>query len=118
MKSQDQFIADIKSQARFTEAEFRRYNSLFDQGAVSASARDSKRFDYESSQAKLNESLASRHRLVETINDEIASADSTLQAIKEVRAVDVKLAEAELSQALAAKQKADADLALVHDQSS
>ena len=112
LKSQEQIIADVQSQATFTEAEYKRYRALFDQGAVSASALDSKRFDCQSSLAKLNETLASKKRLIETINDEIDSAHSTLESIKEVRVVDVKLAEAEVAQALASKHKADAELAL------
>lgn len=112
LKSQDQIIADIASQVRFTEAEFNRYQVLQEQGAVSASILGSKRFDYESSSAKLKEALATKKRLVETIQNEIASAGSTLEAVREVRDVDVKLAEAEVGQALASRKKAEAELAL------
>ncbi len=110
--SQDQIIAELESQLRFTQAEYRRYQFLERQGAESASVLDSKRLEYERSCARLREAQASKKRLQETIADDIASASSTLNCIAEVRDVDINVAEAEVAQAMAAKKHAETELSL------
>lgn len=74
------------------ETEWQRTDTLATSGAVTKSERDQRRTAWETAQRTLESSRA------------------TLAALKEVRDVDVKLAEAELAAATAAVEKAKADV--------
>jgi HlyD family secretion protein len=78
------------------QIEFRRYQHLYQNGAISASDFDSKRLNVEMLQEQINE------------------AQATLIATAEVRSVDVQAAQAELDGAILAVEQAQADLNLAY----
>lgn len=117
-------IADVKN----AQLEADRHDQLFQDGAVSASLRDSKRLAAEvalrraleaQSEAErvrntlrqqLNEARAALVRIQSAKAEQIDAARATLDQIKEVRPADVQTAQAEIGQARAAVEKAAADL--------
>ncbi len=100
-----------QSEVRTAKAEYKRYESLYQDGAISASQRDNKRLAWETAQAQLEEALATKNRTITTLQAQIASAKATLNRIAEVRPVDVQTAQAELDKAIATVKRAETELA-------
>lgn len=86
----DRLDAELKN----AQLEARRYETLYEQGAISASLRDSKQLVADTTRAQLQQ------------------AKNTLSSVAEVRPVDVSAAEAELASAQTAVRQAQADLDL------
>lgn len=107
-----------QSEVRTAQAEYDRYQSLHDDGAISASQRDNKRLIWETTQAQLEEAVATQNRSTKTLEAQIASAKATLNQIAEVRPVDIATAQAELDRAIAAVQRAETELAQAYIRSS
>ena len=57
----------------------------------------------------MNEAIANLNRTVKTLQDQISENKSLLNSVEEVRPVDVQVAQAELQQAIAAEQQAEAE---------
>jgi HlyD family secretion protein len=105
-----------------------RYDQLYQAGATSASLRDGKRLVLQTTQRRLEEAQSESDRTLDTLTQQLAearaarsrsenaraeqvdSASATLDRIAEVRPVDVQTAEAEVSSAIAAVEKAQAEL--------
>ena len=100
-----------QSEVGTAQAEYDRYQSLYNDGAISASTRDNKRLAWETAQAQLKEAIAIQNRTTRTLEAQIASAKATLDEIAEVRPVDVETAQAELNRAIATEKKAETELA-------
>ncbi|WP_341531241.1 ABC exporter membrane fusion protein [Nostoc sp. UHCC 0302] len=103
-------IARLQATVRNAEAEDQRYQALYQQGAISASQRDSKRLNLETAQKSLQEAQAQLNRTQSTSQQQIKEATATLDRIAEVRGVDVKATQAEVNRALAAMNLAKANL--------
>ncbi len=108
-------IARLEAQLKNAQTESRRNQMLYQQGAISASAYDSKRLAEDTYREQLNEATATERRTVQTLQEQIRQAKGTLDAKAEVRPVDVQAAQAQVDNAIASAQqaKADADLAVV-----
>lgn len=104
-------IARWEAEVRNAQTELARFESLYTEGAISASTLDSKRLATETARAQLQESLSSRDRLVNTLQAQIAEAISIRDRIAEVRPVDIAIKEQELEGALIALQRAETNLA-------
>lgn len=105
-----------------------RYEQLYQAGATSASLRDGKRLVLQTTQRRLEETQSESDRTLNTLSQQLAearaarsrsqnaraeqvdSASATLDRIAEVRPVDVQTAEAEVASAIAAVEKAQAEL--------
>ncbi|WP_144875850.1 biotin/lipoyl-binding protein, partial [Hyella patelloides] len=111
IKAQKATINRWQSEVRTAKAEYDRYESLYQDGALSASQRDHKRLAWETAQAQLEEALATENRTVKTLEAQIASAKATLNRIAEVRPVDVQTAQAEVEKAIATVKRAETELA-------
>ena len=109
--TQQAAIARLNAELNTAEAEFQRYQSLYTQGAISASERDAKQLTYVSAQRRLQEAEAALNRIRTTSQQQIEQARATLDRIGEVRPVDVALAEAEVRSAIAGVAEAQANLA-------
>jgi HlyD family secretion protein len=105
-------IARLDAEVRNAQVEFNRYEKLYRSGAVSASQRDSKRLDFDSTQQQLSEAKAAHDQAALTLNAQVREAKSTLDRIAEVRPVDIDAAEAEVASTIIAVKQAQADLAL------
>jgi len=105
-------IARLQAELSNAEAEYRRYQELYQEGAISASLFDTKRLPVATMRQQINEANANLNRSVESFREQISQAKATLDRIVEVRPVDVKVAQAEVNDAIAAVQRAQADLNL------
>ena len=149
-KTQQATIARLQAQLSNAQAEFNRYQILYQEGAVEASKFDSKRLEVETAREQLNEARASLNQTEETLQQQtneakatlnqteetlqqqineakatlsqteetlqqqINEAKATLSQIAEVRPTDVQAAQAEVESAIAAMEKAQADLDLAY----
>ncbi|MDJ0746736.1 MAG: ABC exporter membrane fusion protein [Xenococcaceae cyanobacterium MO_167.B27] len=111
MTAQKARIARWKSEVRTAKAEYERYQSLYEDGAIAASELDNKRLARETASAQLEEAIATENRTVKTLEAQIAEAKATLNRIAEVRPVEIQTAEAEVERAIAAAKRAETELA-------
>ncbi|WP_299402916.1 ABC exporter membrane fusion protein [Acaryochloris sp. IP29b_bin.148] len=107
-------IAGLEAELNNATLEYRRYQTLNAEGAVSNSEADSRRLRLEQAQEQLKEAKATLQRTIRTTQIQHNEAKSTLNSIAEVRPVDVQVAEAELVRAIAVANQAQAELALTY----
>jgi len=100
IEAQAATVSRLESELENAQIEYNRYESLYRQGAESASQRDSKRLTLETAQKSLQEAKAQLNRLRSTNPEELSKARATLEQIAEVRPVDVNIAKAEVSRAM------------------
>jgi HlyD family secretion protein len=110
MASQESTVARLEAALRNAQIEYDRYQSLAQEGAVSASSRDSKRLTLETAQKQLQESQAVLNRTRSTRPRELSKAKATLDQLAEIRPVDVEASRAEVKRTLAAMHQAQAEL--------
>ncbi|MBW4629847.1 MAG: ABC exporter membrane fusion protein [Brasilonema octagenarum HA4186-MV1] len=126
--AQEAAIRKNQAELNNAQAEYRRYEQLYKQGAISSSSFDSKRLSFETAQQQLNEAKAILNRInatgskqvreakvaLQRINatgvKQIREADATLNKIVEIRPVDVQAAQAEVDNAVAAVKRAQTEL--------
>lgn len=115
LAAQDAAVARAQADVRLQEAELRRYEQLFKEGAAPASLLDQKRFAAASSRTTLAQVRAERDRVARVLTVQESQAQATLDRISEVRPTDVAAAEAEVrsAQADAAKARTLAERAQV-----
>ncbi|MBD1932064.1 MULTISPECIES: ABC exporter membrane fusion protein [Cyanophyceae] len=103
-------VARLEAEVQNAQVEYQRYALLYQNGAVSASQRDSKRLAFTTAQKQLQEAQAARDRTQNSRQQQLNEARATLDRIAEVRPVDVQVAQADVRQALAAVEQAKANL--------
>ena len=108
--TQNATIARWQSEVRNADAEYNRFKRLYQNGAISASNRDSKRLSAETSKAQLREAIAAQNRTKETLIAQLSEAKATLSRIAEVRPTDIKAAQTEVDNASAALRQAQTNL--------
>lgn len=107
-------IARLDAELRNSQTENRRYQQLYQYGAISAADSDSKRLKVETVQQQLNEATAILSRTAETTRKQLSAAKATLGSIAEIRPTDVLLAQAEIDSAKATVKQAQANLELTY----
>jgi HlyD family secretion protein len=112
IQAQAETVARLQAELQNAQAEAQRYELLYQQGAVSASLRDSKELTLATAQRSLQEAQVVLWRIQTTRSPELGSAVATLDRIAEVRPVDVEAAQAQVNEAIAAVQQAQAQLDL------
>lgn len=110
MTAQSATIARRHAEVDNALAEFNRYQSLYQQGAISASERDQKQLVLQTAQRNLQEAQAVANRLQAVQSPELVAARARLNQIAEVRPVDVNVAQANINQARASVKQAQARL--------
>ncbi len=105
-------VARLQAELQNAQAEALRYEQLYQQGATSASLRDTKALTLATAQRSLQEAQVVLKRIQTTRSPELSSAKATLDRIAEVRPVDVEASQAQVDQAIAAVQQAKAQLDL------
>lgn len=103
-------IERIKAELHNAQTECWRYKKLYQDGALSASDRDNICLKQDTLREQLSEAQATRNRTEATLLKQLSEGKATLAEIEEVRPVDVAVAKAELEEAKAAVQQAQADL--------
>ncbi|GAB1541464.1 ABC exporter membrane fusion protein [Scytonema sp. NUACC21] len=132
IEAQKATIMQMEAQLKNAQVENERYQTLYREGAISASLRDSKHLAFETAQQQLNEARANLRRIQasreEQLNEaranlrriqasrqqEIKEARATLDRIAEVRPVDVQIAQEEVENAMAALKQAKTNLEQTH----
>ncbi|WP_414576132.1 ABC exporter membrane fusion protein [Anabaena sp. CCY 9402-a] len=103
-------VARLQAEVQNAEIENQRYQSLYQQGAISASQSDSQRLQLETAQKNLQEGQAQLQRLQISGQQKLQEAKAILEQITEVRGVDVVAVQAEVNRALAAVNQAQVNL--------
>ncbi|MFP4100120.1 HlyD family efflux transporter periplasmic adaptor subunit [Coleofasciculus sp.] len=103
-------VERLQAEVQNAHLEYERYESLYQQGAVSASQRDAKRLAYITAQQQVQQAQAELGRIETTSQEQIQQAQATLDRLAEVRPVDVEAAEAEVQSAKASVVEAQANL--------
>ncbi len=125
---QEATIARLQAELENAQTECQRYQMLYQDGAVSTSARDSNCLQGKTIQENLKEAQANLNRIVTTYQQQlgqatanlnrtlatgtrqIKEAQATLDHIAEVRPVDIQVAQAEVNYAIAVLKKAQTNL--------
>lgn len=110
--TQQATINRIQAQLNNAKTECQRYETLYEDGAISASDRDNICVKAETFQEQLIEAQTNRERTISTLLQQLTEDQSTLEKIVEVRPIDVAIAQAELNQAHTVVQQAQANLDL------
>ena len=112
--AQEATVARLLAELKNAQVEYQRYQKLYAEGAISASQRDSKQLTWETAQRQLEEAKANLTRISTATKEQIQEAKATLDRIAEVRPVDVEVAAAEVIEAQAAVETAQAELDLAY----
>jgi HlyD family secretion protein len=112
--TQQATIARIQAQLENAQTENNRYQQLSKEGAIAASVLDSKTLQLKTVQQQLQEAQATLNRTTNTLNDQLKQEKAKLGSIKEVRPVDVQLAQSEVKSAMTAIAQAKADMDLTY----
>ncbi len=110
LATQQATIDRLQAEVNNAQLEYKRYETLFQQGAISASERDARQLTLDTSQQQLQSAQSELARLRSTSQEQIQRANATLDQLSEVRSVDVDLAEAEVAAARAAVKEAESNL--------
>ncbi len=102
----------LEAELRNAELENRRFQSLYTQGAVSTSFRDSKQLTADVAWQKLSQARTELKQIQNSGQKQIAEAQATLRQIAEVRPVDIAVMRSQLAQAQASVKRAQAELDL------
>jgi HlyD family secretion protein len=126
--AQQAAIAESQAGLDNAQLEYKRYETLYQQGVVTASIRDSKRLTAQTAQQKVNQAKANLNRITDSGKQQINEAKAnlrkieismqqqvkesqfTLNKIAEVRPVDVTVARSQVAQAQANVAQAQANL--------
>ncbi len=127
-QAQQANIGRLTAELANAKLEFQRHQTLYQEGAISASLLDSKRLTFQTTQQQLAEAQANLQRIQTSRQQELAeaqanlrriqtsrqeelkSAKATLNQIAEVRPVDVQTAQAEIDNAIATLKQAQTNL--------
>ncbi|MDB9526148.1 HlyD family efflux transporter periplasmic adaptor subunit [Oscillatoria sp. CS-180] len=107
---QDTRVARLTAELRNAEVDLQRYEQLYQAGAIATADLDSRQLAFETAQKQLREAQEMQQQTVETLQKQINEAEAAMRSIAEVRPVDVQVARAELSRAIAAVTQAQTDL--------
>ncbi len=117
LQAQRATAARLAAEVENARVEYERYASLYQQGAISASQRDTKRLTYTTAQRQLQEAEAQIARIETTSQQQIQQAQASLTQLSEVRPVDIEAATAQVQSAIAAVAEAKANLDQLYVQS-
>jgi HlyD family secretion protein len=110
--AQEATIARLQAELRNAELENQRYQTLYAEGAVSASLRDGRQLTADTVRQQLNEAQANLNRIQLSRQKQVSEARATLDQIAEVRPVDVNVVRSQVAQAQASVARAQAELNL------
>ena len=114
IQTQKATIARLQAELQNADMEFRRNQSLYQQGAIAASALDSRRLALKIAQEQLNSAKADLQRTQRTLTAKIQEAKATWDKTAEVRPTDIATAQAEVDSAIATVGKIQAELDLAY----
>ncbi|MBD0385875.1 MAG: ABC exporter membrane fusion protein [Nostoc sp. C3-bin3] len=104
-------VARLEAEKANAQADAQRYETLYQQGAISSQEVDRRRLSAETSTQQLLESQATQRTTIATLEQQINEAKATLNQTAEVRPTDIATAQAEIDSAQATAEKIKAELA-------
>jgi HlyD family secretion protein len=110
--SQTATIKRLQYELHNAKTECDRYQSLYKNGAIAASQRDSICLQEDTLRSQWQEAQATRSRTINTLNQQLTEARATRTEIVEVRPTDLAAAQAEIETAQAGVKQAEANLTL------
>ena len=110
IEAQEATVARLTAELQNADAEFTRYQSLYQEGAESAINLDRKRLELDTARKRVEEANAVLARIQSTSPAQLNQAQARLDQIAEVRPVDIQAKQAEVDRAIAAMQQAEAEL--------
>ncbi|MBE9010878.1 ABC exporter membrane fusion protein [Pseudanabaenaceae cyanobacterium LEGE 13415] len=99
-----------ESEVRTAQAEFDRFNKLYQQGAIAASSLDSKRLALDTARSQLRQAQVKQNQAANSLEAQLSEARATLDRIAEVRPVDVETVATEVRSEIAAMRRAETEL--------
>lgn len=113
-RTQQATIARLEAELKNAQTEYRRYQALYQDGAVAASTLDSRELAVRTAQEQLNEALENYRQTAQTLKAQIREAESTLDRVAEVRPTDIAAGQAEVERAIATVERTQAELELTY----
>lgn len=111
IETQTATLERLRAEVKHALAEYQRFYKLYQEGTISTSELDRRHLALKTAEAQLQEAFANRKRTRSTLKAQVNQANAKLNQIAEVRPVDLRTAQLEVEQAIAAKQRAETDLA-------
>jgi HlyD family secretion protein len=99
-----------QSEARNARVDYHRFQQLYQDGAISASVLDEKRRNLDTAAAQVRQAEAQLGRAKGTVQAQLQTAQANLNRILAVRPIDTRAAQAELTGAKVAVQRAKTQL--------
>ncbi|MEM8718492.1 MAG: HlyD family efflux transporter periplasmic adaptor subunit [Cyanobacteria bacterium P01_G01_bin.39] len=109
-RAKQAIINGVEAELAQAELSYQRKDALQKQGAISQEESDRAREQLDVAAAILNQRKAESNNTTRTLEKQITEEQKNLARLKEVRPVDVEIAEAELAMAQVAVQQRQADL--------
>lgn len=103
-------MARAEAELRNDRLNYERYQTLLKEGAINTANMDDRRKSLEISQARLDEAKAQLANVESTLKQQIRQQRATLDQLKEVRPVDISVAQAQVNYAKTKVATAKADL--------
>ncbi|MEA5468602.1 ABC exporter membrane fusion protein [Spirulina sp. 06S082] len=105
-------VSRIEAELRNAETEYKRYEQLYQEGAISTSERDTRALTLATTRERVTEAKENKIRTEATLDRQIREAIANLDRISEVRPVEIRQAQASVDLAEAAVRQAREDLEL------
>lgn len=103
-------IAKAQSELNHAQTNYQRYRSLHQNGAISEASLEDKYQLYQAAKAQLNIASAQKANTIQTLQEQLRREQAVLAQLREVRPVDLQVAQAQVNYAKTQIQKAQADL--------
>lgn len=111
---QASLLTRLSLEVETAEAEYDRYQRLYQQGAIAQSDLDQKRLTMVAFQTELDEAQANLTRMQAVMRSQVTSAAASLDEIREVRPTDLRIAQARVQSARSNLEKAQVDLEMAY----
>lgn len=112
INAQEATIAQLEPERHNAQTEYHRYMVLYHNGAISASALDSKQVAVETLTQQINEARTNLQRTQKLFQQQTVQTQDTLSAVKRIRPADIQEAKAEAEKARIEVKQAQANLDL------
>ncbi|MBD2136383.1 ABC exporter membrane fusion protein [Anabaena sp. FACHB-1237] len=112
ISTQKATINRLEFELNNAEIENKRYQKLYQDGAIAASDADTKKLRRDTVKQQLNEANSRLNSTIETLQKQLTEAEYRLTSIQEIRPTDIQLAQANLESAKASVKQAQAELNL------
>lgn len=114
LTTQRSALVRLEAELQNVQADYRRYQMLYQSGAISASELDKRALNVKTAQAQVNEATANLDRVSRTLQTKIREAEANVAQAEEVRPTDVATAQAEVDGVNATVKRIQSELELAY----